>query len=162
MLGDTKRMRLRVKLSDDEAIAKGKALAATLDKIGVAEAKAKLAATEAKEAIALLKADVGDLRDDVALGSEYREVDVEDRAEIKSRSITTFRLDTGEQVSSRPMEGWEYDAAINPPLPFGERIEARTDEAAAEEGEPETGEPHEEKPKRRRGPTVVDRTGGAS
>ena len=112
---------LPTKLSQEELVAKGRELAATLDELRAEEDAQSVIRQEAKARATEISGRVDALRGLVLAQEERRTVTVEDWAHHDEGVVRSIRLDTGEEVHSRAMTDEERQMPIDfvgpPPKP---------------------------------------------
>lgn len=123
----------RVRLTDEELIERAQEQSRTLQTIEEMENDLKTKAQHAKAAIAEREADVKRLSVEIRDRATYRPVDCERIFDYRRGLVIEVRLDTGEQISERPMTYAEKQRE----LPLGG---APKDEELDEDEPPEDGE----------------------
>lgn len=93
----------RVRLTDEELIERAQEQSRTLQTIEEMENDLKTKAQHAKAAIAEREADVKRLAVEIRDRATYRPVDCERIFDYRRGLVIEVRLDTGEQISERPM-----------------------------------------------------------
>lgn len=109
----TDTQRLPCQLTPAETAVRADELARTLETLEVLKADKAAAVSRFREMIKLSERKSYDLGDVVRTGKEYREVPVRYASDFEANQIHTIRLDTGEVVSSRPMEAAERQQAMD-------------------------------------------------
>ena len=151
---------LPVKLTEEEVLARGRKLAALAEKRDRVLAARKIAVESSKEEEGSLVADMLDVREQINTGKEKRPVDVVERLELETRSIVTYRDDTGERVDSRVMNDLELREALQTSLPLC-RVDSTPAHANNGDDVIITEEDVQMPSKRsRKGAKVVDKSGG--
>lgn len=90
-------------LEIDEKLDRGQRLSAEVQAVYDAREAMKDSAKEHKEVVESAEKRVRNLREIVATGVEWRDVECEERFYRSSGEVVTVRLDTGEKVDVRPM-----------------------------------------------------------
>ena len=98
---------LPVRLTEQELIAKGAELSAMIKALSYEEAEKKSVADAFKARITDLDTQIQRLAQIVRDKKEFRPVEVIEQPDYDAMMMRTVRLDTGEVVSSRPLEGSE-------------------------------------------------------
>ncbi len=98
---------LPVRLTTEEKLQRGTALAKALQDCGALESDFAEIKSKFKARIETAELEVSKLGAIVRAGEEFREVAVEDVSDFERSVISTMRLDTGEVVSTRGMTAHE-------------------------------------------------------
>ncbi len=107
-------MTLPVILTETELILKGHELAEDLQELADIELRKKTAMNGFKEEIESIEVKVSDLARIVREGKEYREVEVKEERDEERMVMNTIRLDTGEIVKYRELQGHERNLKLFP------------------------------------------------
>ena len=111
-MSTAKTMRLPVKLTSEEKIEKGKALADQYAIVADLHVEKTAAASRIKSSIESAEAVAASLARIVRDGAEDREVAVMEQKNFDRRTVETIRLDTHEVVSTRPMSRDDAQAGL--------------------------------------------------
>lgn len=98
---------LECKLTEDEVLAKGRELALEQDELDEAERQKKRVTEDAKAAVEERRGRVRTLSRIVRDGSEDRRVGCEEYLDFANQRAYTVRMDTGEEVETRPLSEFE-------------------------------------------------------
>jgi len=123
----------RVRLTDEELIERAQEQARNLQAIEEMEADLKTKAQHAKAAIAEREADVKRLAVEIRDRATYRPVDCERIFDYRRGLVFEVRLDTGEQISERPMTYAEQQREL--PLDGPPKDEELDEDEPPEDGE---------------------------
>lgn len=107
-----------VRLTDDERRARGIALAWKITALQQARQDKKEQAKAAKEEVDRAEKEVLDLRDVVRSGNEPREIECEEVPDLDRGLMRIVRLDTREEVRSRPLTTPERQELEQARFPF--------------------------------------------
>lgn len=99
----TKIKQFPFQLDQAEKLDRGQQLAAGVQRIYDARDLQKDTTKQLKDAVLAAEKAVGTLREVVATGVEWRDVECEERFYHSSGEVVTIRMDTGESVGVRPM-----------------------------------------------------------
>jgi hypothetical protein len=105
---------LPVKLGNDELLIRGRELADACADLADIEGRKKTAAAAFKEEIEAADALIARLSRIVKDKAEYREVEVREVRNEERMTMDTIRLDTGEVVGSRALQGHERNLSLFP------------------------------------------------
>lgn len=100
---------LPVEMTDVEKINRGKELAVALSEVSFLEEKKKFDASSYSRRIKDAQCNVREIQREVESGLQDREVKCELCWCLTSKTLITYRLDTGAEVSSRPMTSREIE-----------------------------------------------------
>lgn len=112
-----KQQKLPVVMTAQEKAKKSQEMAARVRELEEAEQRHKDQKREMKEHEDGLRIRIRKLAEEVAKGTEDRLVDVHEVPSLSERMMHTYRLDTDDLVSSRPMTPAELDDARQERLP---------------------------------------------
>ena len=105
---------LRCKLTDEELLERGQALARALEQRQKREADGKAFAANVKSDIEQYKKEGLRLTSHIAEKSEWRKVECDEVHDFEAGTVSVVRLDTGEVVSERRM--WDEERQEDLPL----------------------------------------------
>jgi uncharacterized membrane-anchored protein len=113
-MSDAKTRQLPVELSEQELLIKGNELAVLNEELSTTESQKKVANQGFKEVLDRTQEQIDRLAKIVREKKEYREVEVVDRKNMDRMTMDTIRLDTGEVVSYRELQGHERNLGLFP------------------------------------------------
>lgn len=105
---------LPVKLTDEEIKTRAQEQQKLIQEHDEVELQRASISKSMKEQMEDLQLRVRKLKRAIESGTELRPVEVEERPDYEASKMDTYRLDTGEFVSSRPMEEGEKQVALFP------------------------------------------------
>lgn len=119
-------------LTEKELLEKAKSLAYQISQYNALDEEKGQVMADFKSRLKAINNQINDLKNQIANEKEYRNVSCVESANFTENSVTTTRMDTGEIIDTRVMEGWERQQH----LPLSEEEKEKEENQAELDSEP--------------------------